>query len=324
MKLKKEVKRVQQLQKSFGTAYAISAVSAKLFHDDIKYVELAKAYLRRENQDFIDKTRIQMNQWNQEFQAKEEPIRFWTLWWQGYENMPDVVKLCYLTQQNFAKTHHGELVLLTKENIASYITLPPKIIQKVNEQKISLTHLSDIIRVFLIEQYGGAWIDSTLFIDNQLCDSNLEQYDFYSFHLSPERHQPQGTGQIITECKWAGFMLFCKYAHHPIFMFLKSTLMRYWEMHDVIIDYFIMNLLIRILYEDVEDVKLLIDSVDANNPNLYKLVSVINQPFVNEDWDALRCDTSFFKLSWKNNYEKENKEKLTTFYGELCRKYGLR
>ena len=323
MRLQKEVKRVQQLQKDFGTAYALNAVAAKVFNNDTTYVGLAKACLRRENQDFIDKARTQMNQWNQSVHAKDEPIRFWTLWWQGYENMPEIVKLCYMTQQSFAKAHNRELILLTKENIASYITIPPKIIQKVNEHKISLTHLSDIIRVLLIEQYGGAWIDSTLFIDNQFCDSKLERYEFYSFHLSPERHQPQGTGQIITECKWAGFMLFCKHAHHPIFEFLKSTLIRYWEMHDVIIDYFIMNLLIRILYEDIEDVKSLIDAVDTNNPNLYKLVSVLNQPFVNDDWDKLRRDTSFFKLSWKNNYEKENKDKITTFYGELCRKYGL-
>ena len=65
--------------------------------------------------------------------------------------------------------------------------------------------------------------------------------------------------------------------------------------YDEIIDYFIMNLLIRVLYEDVDEVKVLIDSVDDNNPNLYKLNEELNNQFSESRWKALRQDIPFHR-----------------------------
>ncbi|MBQ9553448.1 hypothetical protein IJU97_00315 [bacterium] len=58
--------------------------------------------------------------------------------------------------------------MLDKDNYEKYVTLPAFIIKKVYEHKISITHLSDIIRMALLKQYGGIWVDATMFINSNV------------------------------------------------------------------------------------------------------------------------------------------------------------
>ena len=82
-------------------------------------------------------------------------------------------------------------------------------------------------------------------------------------------------------------------------------------------DYFIMNFLIRILYENVEEARNMIDKVEYNNPCLYVLNALMNKPYSNKEWDMLRSETDFFKLSWKEQYIQESVDEQMTYYEKL-------
>lgn len=140
---------------------------------------------------------------------------------------------------------------------------------------------------------------------------------FSRFTYLRDAHQPVGTGQVLTECKWSGFMLYSKYPHNPLFIYLKESITAYWNKHDAIIDYFIMNFLIRILYENVEEARNMIDKVEYNNPCLYVLNALMNKPYSNKEWDMLRSETDFFKLSWKEQYIQESVDEQMTYYEKL-------
>ncbi|MBQ7073583.1 hypothetical protein IJM86_00620 [bacterium] len=45
------------------------------------------------------------------------------------------------------------MILLTRDNYENYIKLPEFILQKVKKKEISITHLSDIIRMALLKEY---------------------------------------------------------------------------------------------------------------------------------------------------------------------------
>ena len=314
----KIILRLVELNRVLGMRRACKAVLAKATNNDLKYIQIIKEYLTLQYDELIKKSRIEFETWNTKVHKSEEQLLLWTLWWQGYDQMPPIVKLCYQTQKKYAESKNAKLILLTKDNISEYIDIPQIILQKVEKKNITITHFSDIIRIILIEQYGGAWIDSTLLIDNSRWETHFENNDFFSFHLPAEVHIPSGTGQVLTECKWTGFMLYSKLPHNPLFVFLKESIVDYWEKYDVLVDYFIMNFLIRVLYDNEEHAKDMIDLVEYNNPCLYDLNLIMNHKYEEDEWVSLKARTNFFKLSWKEAYTKVDDEGHTTFYGKLC------
>ena len=86
----------------------------------------------------------------------------WVCWWQGEEKMPDVVKICYRSIKIMSGKH--PVVLITDYNCKDYVKLPQFIWDKYAAGVISRTHLSDILRFYLLKEYGGIWMDITNFI----------------------------------------------------------------------------------------------------------------------------------------------------------------
>ena len=109
--------------------------------------------------DFIKNYKPQKFEFNNKFQSS-----IWSLWWQDdkFENLPDVVKICYSSIKKFGGSH--DFQILTQKNFRELVNLPDYILEKFNAGKITITHLSDIIRFYLLFNYGGLWLDSTVFI----------------------------------------------------------------------------------------------------------------------------------------------------------------
>ncbi|MEM6845178.1 MAG: capsular polysaccharide synthesis protein [Bacteroidota bacterium] len=100
--------------------------------------------------------------------AEKLPKRIWILWFQGKENMPEVVKSCYASWQ-----HHNpdwEVNLLDGSNYDKYVDV--KEIFENRETEIPVEKRSNIIRVNLLKKYGGVWVDATCYcikpLDNWL------------------------------------------------------------------------------------------------------------------------------------------------------------
>lgn len=72
--------------------------------------------------------------------------------------MPKLVQWCWQSWQT--KNPDWEVVLLTQKNVAQYVELPQKIDQN---REIPVAAKSDIIRINLLAQRGGVWVDATLY-----------------------------------------------------------------------------------------------------------------------------------------------------------------
>jgi hypothetical protein len=95
----------------------------------------------------------------------------WILWFQGFENAPEVVKTCLKTWKKYNKD--WDIIELDNSNLKDYIKID-EVIDNFNDKKISLTHQADIIRIYLLKKYGGIWVDSTLY-----CNRPLNEWIFY-------------------------------------------------------------------------------------------------------------------------------------------------
>jgi hypothetical protein len=86
------------------------------------------------------------------------PKKIWILWLQGLDNAPLLVRNCYAS---WVKQNSGwEIILLDENNIRNYL---PKIHPNITNQA-----LSDILRINLLADHGGVWVDATCFCTKPL------------------------------------------------------------------------------------------------------------------------------------------------------------
>ncbi|ARN72875.1 capsular polysaccharide synthesis protein [Oceanicoccus sagamiensis] len=107
------------------------------------------------------------------------PKKIWFLWLQGYDEAPKLVQRCFESWQ-----YHNpdwELTFLTEDNMADYIDLG---LPAEKMAKLTRPLISDLVRLKLLAEHGGVWVDSTC-ICKQPLDHWLGQYldsGFFVFH----------------------------------------------------------------------------------------------------------------------------------------------
>ncbi len=103
-------------------------------------------------------------------QSNTLPQRIWFLWFQGKANMPEIVEMCFESWLRHNPT--WEVVFLDDTNLEKYIGFRSEL--NLNRDDIPLQAQSDIIRINLLQKFGGVWVDSTCYcnqpLDNWLTD----------------------------------------------------------------------------------------------------------------------------------------------------------
>lgn len=226
----------------------------------------------------------------------------WIMWWQGIEDMPDIVRACVNRIEKLNNKRH--IVVITKYNYKNYIKLEPKILKKFYRNKISITHLSDIIRVNLLYVYGGVWIDATIFELSPLPDS-LFTKKFFTIKTGNYTNDP-------SHGLWTTFFMESQH-HNKLMGYLVQGFNTYCLKYDEWIDYILFDYFIRIIYEDYSDIRQQINDVPINNQDVFKLRKHLNDQFNYKYLEEYRA-TNLFKLSYKGVLNRKTKEGKKTVY----------
>lgn len=123
-----------------------------------------------------------------------EPI--WVMWYQGIEKAPDIVKCCVESIKEHSAGH--QVIVLSEENLHDYIELPDFIMEKFSRGYISRTHLSDMIRLNLLYLYGGAWLDATVLVSNDIPEEYFRE-ELFSLNFGKKTKDPSH-GRWTTFC----------------------------------------------------------------------------------------------------------------------------
>lgn len=214
--------------------------------------------------------------------------RIWVFWWTGIDTAPQIVKCCVSSIIKHSAAH--EVIILNKDNYNKYVKLPPSVVDKHDKGIICHAHFSDIIRFYLLANYGGVWLDATVFVTRDL-PKELFNNLFYTACL------PDYSYANISKKRWTGFFL-CGDRQFPLFEFLYEMLIEYWTKRDSAIDYLFFDYMIAIAYENIPLVKEKIDSVPYNNSRIFDMMELINFPYTDELWNLLTNDTYLHKLCW--------------------------
>lgn len=229
----------------------------------------------------------------------------WTFWWQGVHDMPLIIKRCIQSIEKHSNNH--PVVLITKYNIHKYTTIPKFIFKKLNNNEMTLTHFSDILRFNLLYNYGGLWIDSTVF-----CSSNLGKNYFGNIYTSGGYDFVQS--RKLYFAKWTEFLIGGK-SHNELFQFMNTFFRVYWRQNKYLIDYLLVDYGLAYAYKhNMSNFKYYVNNIACNNNHhLYDLVDCLNKKFNQKEYNHIISNTNLFKLSRHQNFDYEH----DTFYKRL-------
>ena len=163
--------------------------------------------------------------------------KVFTLWFQGEENAPELVKACLRSMRRHFKQ---EVVILDWKNLYDYVSLPKKIVDDFQAGKIKTAHFADICRVDLLYRNGGYWIDSTCFVTAPIPDW-IEEQDFFMF---------------LTEKEYGSVYSFCQNCFirarkgDYLLAAWRSMILDFWLHQTVRMDYFQHQLMFKALVQN--------------------------------------------------------------------------
>lgn len=308
----KYINEIDKLRKNFGSCFAFQCAVRRIIS-----FRLYERYIYRYLEKYFNPIIEKYNKYPSDRKYKVTN-KVWTLWWQGESEAPEIVKCCIASQRKYFGSVGAEVIVLTKDNWAQYISLPSYILQKVEDGKISLTHLSDIIRARLLETYGGLWIDATVY-----CIKEDMKEKIFSNMFTIKCHEHS---EYLTLKRWTGF-LFADQKHSELFGFMSEAFNYYWMREDVLIAYLLIDYIIAIAYNNFSSIREKIDSIPVSNLRLWDMLHNMNQPYDKVVWESIASETVFLKLSYKNKFNggelrKTDKDGKMTYWGYLYAKWN--
>ena len=319
-KIKKRLNQIYSLNKYFGVRIAFFTLLEAIFNYEKRpikaFLRISKKkqklilnYLYNNYSDLICNYRnhksIGLND-KDSINSK----KIWVFWWQGYDNAPELIKTCI---DSIVKNNNNhEVVFITQDNIKEYLELPLYVIKKFEEGIISYTEFSDISRIGLLNKYGGLWLDAT-FLVTDVIPNEIFGYSFYTGRLETDDNITS-----LSSYRWnTAFM--AGNASNTLFSFINDFNLKYWEREDYLIDYFLLDHIISIAYENIDFIKQQIDNVPINNPNLFKLNHQLNTEYNSESFQELIKNTIFHKLQRRQMFHDKTKANQLTYYGYIMK-----
>lgn len=170
--------------------------------------------------------------------GSDEELVF-TLWLQGEESAPPIVKACIRSMRRHLKQ---KLVVLDEKTLSDWISLPEDIVRKWTEGKMCTANFSDICRLELLYRYGGIWMDATDYMTAPIPEYVLNS-DFFVFK----------TGEKYG--KWFSFIESCfirAKKGDPLLAVWRGAVLEYWRNENSAVDYFINLIMLRFVVENNE------------------------------------------------------------------------
>ncbi|MDD6619623.1 MAG: capsular polysaccharide synthesis protein [Eubacteriales bacterium] len=240
-------------------------------------------------------------QFNKYSENQEECV--YICWLQGIENAPELVQSCYQSMK-----HHitdKKIVVITAENYSQYVTLPDFIIEKWKKGIISNTHFSDILRLELLIEHGGIWLDSTVYLTDSL-PSYITDSELFVYRA----------GWFDYELVNMGSWLIRSTPNNIILNETQNLLFKYWESHNYICQYFLLHLFFKMVCEEYTDEWSNVPYFNQIDQHL--LAQEINKKFDEKRFNQIKSITSVHKLTNKINnidFEKDS------YYSKLSEIY---
>ena len=301
--------QIKRLYTEFGTEIALSSVCASSFKITSPWKHRCiLRYLKETYSGFI--AGYKQEQFEKDTTVSDTPAPIWTMWWQGTDHLPELVSMCYASFNR----HRGDhpLIVLTSDNYQEYVSLPNHVMDKVKSGAITITHLSDLIRFALLSQYGGLWMDSTVFVSDRLPEDI-----FTAEYFTVKRPLTPKNGNVAQD-RWTNF-LHAGQKGNLLCRFVFDFFLEYWKTQNYLVNYFLIDYAINLACDEIPRCRKLLDAVPLMNDDLYRLEHMLNAKWDPAVFEDIKKHALFSKLSWRKGGKKQTSSGEETIYGHLVR-----
>ena len=243
--------------------------------------ERASRYLWKHYQELIMKPLDQTQQ-------ADEPTRIiWVCWLQGREQAPAIVKRCLASMAYWAPEY--EIRLITAENMFDLVHLPEHIKQRYQKGRIPFAHFSDVLRVALLAEYGGVWLDATVLLTGALPES-VSTEPFFMLQRSVLSNLPHAGSNWYMSARKG----------NPIMQRMVELLCAYWKRENGLRDYYIFHLFLYLLFtRNPEGQKIWKLMPYVQNIDAHVLQKCLFDAYDEKRWKTITSHSSIHKLTWK-------------------------
>lgn len=302
----KKVNGSQQLkQYARGRVLLFALIEAAILGFSRKSLEILRTAvdnrlynkIKRKNKRFISNY-LQEHK-NDLLEQKKSDI-IWTIWLQGMDNAPEIVKLCYESMK--ANITGKKIIVITEDNYSDYVQFPDYIMEKYQSGKISKVHFSDLLRIELLTQHGGTWLDGTVYCSGPIEKEYIFDSDLFLF----QNLKPGADGK----CRLISSWLMTSTSNNKIILLTRALLHNYWKKHNHAIDYFILHDFFQLAIETYPEEWKKVIPFSNSIPHI--LLLRLFEQYDEKIWNAVKAICPIHKLSYK--FDSKKFEEKGTYY----------
>lgn len=235
-------------------------------------------------------------QFHDDLASQQVPRTIWSLWEQGAESAPEIVRACIASVQ---RCNPGlQQILLTDKSLDNFVSVPPHIIEKYHAGKIDRRHYSDIIRALLLCHHGGIWLDATIYARRAIPEN------VFGDHFTSMTCASLPNEWSASDRYFMAFMLASPMAS-GITRFTCDVLSAYWQEYDYLYNYLLIDFcLLYYLREHPRYAQLTLSNAIPGDTR-YLLNDTIRKGNIEHISDIIARDNSvFYKMNHKCDYSK--------------------
>jgi hypothetical protein len=222
--------------------------------------------------------------------AAEIPETIWQFWDNPKEKeTPEIVESCIKNADKFKGNFEHKV--LNNYTIENYSDLPDYIMDKFKKGHIGYAHFSDLLRLNLLKNHGGIWLDATGYMTN-FVPKNIIDEDFFVFLVGDLTYLPYSFMQnCFIRAKKGSYL--CKAWY--------NMCVEYWKNENKAIDYFQHQLMFKTLIANNPTAKNLFNKMPhISEDETHQLVGDnLFKRFDDNEWERIKTMSFFQKVTYK-------------------------
>lgn len=235
--------------------------------------------------------------------TKGNKIKVFT-YWDSSDDLPPIIKLCQESLKKYINKDKFELIILNKESYKEWTTFR---FEDINA-KLGQAHLTDILRLKLLEQWGGFWLDATCLLTEDFwkATENIRQQEQFLFTYVTSR-----TGN---------WFIYSQPNNYIISMIL-SALLLWWDTQKYLTNYFMFHDIVEMFYWVDPEYRQHWNSMQSVHPrNALALLKDYNKKCTEEEFNNLLKGHFVHKLTYKYDKTKVVSDSVLDKLIGLCAK----
>ena len=243
----------------------------------------------------------------------------WQYWAQGIEIAHSTAKLCFASVDKYKDDY--EVIRITDDNMSVYLDFPDFVMEKRNNPEFRAVFFSDLLRVALINTYGGIWLDASILLTDDI-SKKYEDSSFFMFSRDPESiNRHWGNNDEHFYFSWREDFkvnhlssIIYGQAKSELSSIILDLLLYFWKHEAEIPHYFFFQIMIN----EIRSMKVVdFDFPIADDTLPHLLQGKMNQEYDEKEYELIKESASLHKLSLHERLKKQDILGNITYYGFL-------